>query len=95
MDVGFLAFGERLVRVHRFRYVRPLGCAFVASDILVEETLGNILGESQRCVARPDHPELVTRPEFVIYGESVDAALKALIEKIRPRRFSELFLPKG
>jgi hypothetical protein len=95
MDVSYLAFGERLVRVHRFRYTRPLGCAFTINDILVEEALGHVSDESQRCMARPDHPELVIRPEFVAYGESVEAAVKACIERIRPRRVHELFLPKG
>ena len=95
MDVAYLTTGERLVRVHRFRYVRPAGCALVAGDILVEETLGEIRDGSPRCTARPDHPDLVTRPEFVVPGESVEAVLKALIERIRPRQFYELFFPKG
>ncbi|MBI3989638.1 MAG: hypothetical protein HY347_08470 [candidate division NC10 bacterium] len=95
MDVRYLTTGERLIRVHRFRYVRPAGCALAAGDILVEETLGEIRGGSPRCMARPDHPELVTRPEFVVPGEGVEAVLKALIEKIRPRQFYELFFPKG
>ncbi len=95
MEVGYLTAGERLIRVHRFRYVRPAGCALEAGDILVEETLGEVREGFPRCTARPDHPDLVTRPEFVVPGESVETVLKALIEKIRPRRFHELFLPKG
>jgi hypothetical protein len=59
----------------------------------VEESLGEVRDPSKRCTARPDHPERVPRPEFTVYAENVEAALRALIEKIRPRRAPEVFLP--
>lgn len=91
--VDFLRSGERLTRVHRFRYVRAVGCALGGLILTVEEALGEVRDPSQRCTARPDHPEWVPRPEFTVYAESVGAALKALIEKLRPRRPQEIFLP--
>ncbi len=95
MEVDYLTTSERLLRLHRFRYMRASGCAPTGHDIVVEEAVGSIPEESQRCMARPDHPELVPRPEVFGYGESVEQALQDCIEKIRPRRFAELFLPKA
>ncbi len=95
MEVGYFPPAERLLRLHRFRYMRALGCSWTGHDIVVEEAIGSIPDESQRCMARPDHPELVPRPEFFGYGKSVEQALQACIEKIRARRFAELFLPKA
>lgn len=91
--VDFLRAGELLTRVHRFRYFRAVGCALGGLILTVEEALGEVRDPSGRCTARPDHPEWVPRPEFTVYAESVEAALKALIEKLRPRRPQEIFLP--
>lgn len=91
--VDFLGSGEWLTRVHRFRYFRAVGCALSGLILTVEEALGEIRDPSKRCTARPDHPEWVPRPEFTVYAESVEAALKALIEKLRSRRPQEIFLP--
>jgi len=92
--VGFLQSGERLIRVHRFRFIRPAGCALGMLDLTVEESLGDVQDPSRRCVARPEHPTQVARPEFTVYGETVEAALRALIEKLRGRRPTEIFLPQ-
>lgn len=95
MEVGYLTSGERLLRLHRFRYSRPIGCAHTSHEIVVEEVIGSISDESQRCLARLDHQELVPRPEFFGYGAGVEQALQACIEKVRPCRFAELFFPKA
>lgn len=95
MEAGYLTSGEQLCRLHRFRYSRPIGCAHTSHEIVVEEVMGSISDESQRCLARLDHQELVARPEFFGHGASVDQALRACIEKVRPRRFAELFFPKA
>ena len=89
----FLQSGERLIRVHRFRFIRPAGCALGMLDLTVEESLGDVQDPSRRCVARPEHPTQVPRPEFTVYGETVEAALRGLIEKLRGRRPHEIFLP--
>lgn len=86
---------ERLVRIHQFRYLRAVGCAWSQLEVTVEEGLGEIPDPSRRCVARPDHPEWVPRPEFIVHGESVEAALQKLIERLRPRKPHEVFLPQG
>jgi rhodanese-related sulfurtransferase len=91
--LNFLQTGERLVRVHRFRFARPAGCALGTLDLVAEESLGDVPDPARRCVARPEHPTQVARPEFTVYGETVEAALRALIEKLRGRRPSEVFLP--
>src|SRR3989304_6338096 len=91
--VGFLQSGERLVRIHRFRFARPAGCALGLLDLTVEESVGDIQDPSRRCVARPEHPTQVARPELTIYGESVEDALRVLIEKLRGRRPADIFLP--
>lgn len=92
-SADFLRSGEQLIRVHRFRLVRPAGCALGMLDLTVEESLGDVQDPSRRCVARPEHPTQVARPEFTVYGETVDAALRALIEKLRGRRPADIFLP--
>jgi rhodanese-related sulfurtransferase len=91
--VGFLQSGEHLVRVHRFRYLRAVACALGTLDLVVEESLDDVNDSAKRCVARPDHPERVARPEFTVYEESVEAALRALIEKLRGRLPADIFLP--
>lgn len=95
MEVDYLTAGEQLFKLHRFRYSRPIGCAHMGHEIIVEEVIGNISDDSQRCLARLDHQELVPRPEFFGHGTSVEEALRSCIEKIRPRRFGELFFPKA
>jgi hypothetical protein len=57
--------------------------------------LGPVPPETPRCTARPEHPELVPKPEFTRPGETVDEAVEHCLEAIRPRRFYELFLPKA
>ncbi|MFQ5657065.1 MAG: rhodanese-like domain-containing protein [Candidatus Methylomirabilales bacterium] len=93
LQLGFLQSGERLTRVHRFRYLRAVGCTMGGLILTVEEDLGELPDPARGCVARPDHPELVPRPEFTVYAENVESALRALIDKIRPRRPQEVFLP--
>lgn len=83
----------RSVQIHRFRYVRAVMCALGTIELVVEETLGQVQDPSKRCVARPDHPVQVVRPELTVYGESVKGAFQALIEKLRGRRPQEIFLP--
>lgn len=87
--------GERLMRVHRFRYLRAVTCALGVLDLLVEETLGEVPEPTKRCVARPDHPVQVARPELTVYGASVEEAVRVLIEKLKGRRAQEIFLPTG
>ena len=93
LELDFLQAGERLVRVHRFRYIRAVGCALGGLMLTVEEAMGEIRDPSRRCTARPDHPERVARPEFTVYEESVEAALRAMIEKLRGRLPADIFLP--
>jgi hypothetical protein len=93
--VEFLRSTERIIRVHQFRYLRAVGCAVSPLDVTVEEGLGGVQDPSRRCMARPDHSERVPRPEFIVYGESIEAALGKLIEKLRSRQPSDVFLPRG
>lgn len=95
MEAGYLTSGEQLFRLYRFRYSRPIGCAHMSHEIVIEEAIGNISDESQRCLARLDHQELVPRPEFFGYGAKVEQALQSCIEKVRPRRFAELYFPRA
>jgi hypothetical protein len=87
--------GEQLIRVHRFRFVKAQGCGLGGVDLVVEEALGPVPPETPRCTARPEHPELVPKPEFTRPGDTVDEAVEHCLEAIRPRRFYELFLPKA
>lgn len=89
----FLQSGERLMRVHRFRYLRAVTCALGTLDLVVEETLGEVQDPAKRCVARPDHPVQVVRPELTVYGESVEGAVWVLIKNLRGRSPQEIFLP--
>jgi rhodanese-related sulfurtransferase len=91
----FLHSGERIMRVHRFRYLRAVTCALGTLDLVVEETVGEVEDAAKRCVARPDHPVQVARPELTVYGESVEGAVRALIEELRGRGPQEIFLPTG
>jgi len=95
LQTDFLIASERLIRIHRFRYLKAAGCAWATLELTVEESLGKVEDPLKRCIARPDHSERVPRPEFIVYGESVEAALQALIEKLRARRPHEVFLPTG
>ncbi|HSB72132.1 MAG TPA: hypothetical protein VLT62_22610 [Candidatus Methylomirabilis sp.] len=85
--------GEQLIRIHRFRFVKPSGCGLGSIDLMVEEILGPATDGAPRCTARPDHRELVPRPEFTAHGDTVEEALGSCLAAIRPRRFYELFLP--
>lgn len=91
----FLISGERLARVHRFRYQKAVACALGTIELIVEESLGEAEDPSRRCVARPDHPERVPRPDLTVFGESVEETLRVLVEKLRGRRPQEIFLPMG
>ena len=87
--------GEQLIRIHRFRFLKAQGCGLSGTDVIVEEGLGPRPDGQPRCTARPDHRELVSRPEFTHHGETVEEALATCLAAIRPRRFYELFLPKA
>jgi len=87
--------GELLIRIHRFRYLKPSGCGLGGIELVVEESLTATSDGTPRCTARPDHHELVPRPEFTVHGETVEEALGNCLAAIRPRRFFELFLPKA
>jgi rhodanese-related sulfurtransferase len=89
----FLQTGERLIHVHRFRFARPAGCTLGTLDLTVDESLGEAQDPSRRCVARPEHPTRVVKPEFTVFAESVEAAVRALIEKLRGRRPPDIFFP--
>ncbi len=91
--VVLLISGERLARVHRFRYQKAVACALGTIELVVEESLDEVQDTSRRCVARPDHPQRVPRPELTVYGESIEEALRVLIEKLRGRRPQDVFLP--
>lgn len=90
-----LISGERLARIHRFRYQRAVACTLGTIELIVEESLGEVEDPSRRCVARADHPERVPKPDLTVFGESVEEALRVLVEKIRGRRPQEIFLPTG
>jgi hypothetical protein len=87
--------GEQLVRIHRFRFLKVSGCGHTSADLVVEEALAPVPAGTPRCTARPDHPELVPRREFSAHGDTVEEALGNCLAAIRPRRFYELFHPKG
>ncbi len=88
-----LKSGEQLLRIHRFRFVKASGCGLGAIELVVEEALGPVPTGASRCTARPDHKELVPRPEFTLHGETVEEALERCVATIRPRRFAEIFFP--
>lgn len=90
-----LVSGERLTRVHRFRYQKAVACGLGTIDLIVEESVGEVGDPSKRCVARPDHPERVPKADLTVFGESVEEALRALVGKLRGRRPQEIFLPTG
>ena len=90
---SFLRAGEQLVRVHHYRFFSAQGCALGSVDIVVEEALGPEAPAAVRCVVRPQHARLVTRPEYVIWAESVDAAVRSLIERLRGHPLTDAFLP--
>jgi hypothetical protein len=89
----FLRAGEQLVRIHWYRYFSAQGCALGSVDIVVEEALGPETPAAARCVARPQHGRLVTRPEYLIRAETVDAAVQRLVERLRGRPLTDAFLP--
>lgn len=95
MTNPFLRDGERLVRVHRFRFTGVRGCALDSTDIIVEENLGPVLDATARCQARPDHPTRVPRPHLYASAGTVEEALAACIEKIREGAVIDVFLPQG
>ncbi len=85
--------GEQLVRIHHFRFMKASGCGLGAIELVVEEALGPAAPGARRCTARPDHRELVPRPEFTRHGDTVEEALEHCVATIRPRRFAEIFFP--
>ena len=87
--------GEQLSRLHRFRFLKAQGCGLSGADVVVEEAVGPVLAGNPRCTARPDHSDLVARPELTRHGETVEEALANCLAAVRPRRFYELFLPKA
>ncbi len=94
MDADLLRPGERVVRVHRFRFTGGRGCALGTTDILVEEDLGPVADPTARCQARPDHPTRVPRPHLYVIAETVEGALRACIEKMRGSAVGDLFFPQ-
>jgi hypothetical protein len=94
MTVPSLREGERLVRVHRFRFTGGRGCALGTTEIVVEEDLTSASEPTARCQAYPDHPTRVPRPHFYVNGETVEAALAACIEKMRGGAIADLFYPQ-
>jgi hypothetical protein len=92
MDASFLAPGEELVRRHRFRFTTAQGCALGSVEVVVEELLGP-RGAGARCVARPDHPRLVARPEYTARADTVEGSLRVLIEHMRHRPLTDVFFP--
>jgi hypothetical protein len=91
---SFLRADEQLVRLHVFRYLSAQGCALGSIEIVVEEALGDI-ADASRCVARPRHARLVTRPEYTIRAPGVEAALRAVIERLRGRPLTDAFFPSA
>ena len=94
MTLPLLRQGERVVRVHRFRFTGGRGCALGTTDILVEEDLGPVVDPTIRCQARPDHPTRVPRPHLYVSAATVDGALQACIEKMRGGSLADLFFPQ-
>lgn len=89
----FLLAGEQLVRLHYYRFFSAQGCALGSVDIVVEEALGPDAPSVARCVARPQHARLVTRPEYLVRAETVEAAIRSLVERLRGRPLTDAFLP--
>lgn len=94
MNIPTLREGERLVRVHRFRFTGGRGCAMGTTDIVVEENLGPMVDSTTRCQARPEHPTRVPRPHLYVNAETVEGALTACIEKMRGGSVVDLFFPQ-
>ncbi len=94
MTFSWLRQGERLVRVHHFRFTGGRGCALGITDIIVEEELGPVADPATRCQARPDHPTRVPRPHLYVSAETVEGALQACIEKMRGAAVGDLFFPQ-
>lgn len=94
MTIPFLREGERLVRVHRFRFTGGRGCALGTTDIVVEEELGPVADPATRCQARPDHPTRVPRPHLYVNAETVEGAVAACMEKMRGGTAGDLFFPQ-
>jgi hypothetical protein len=95
MTGDLLQPGERLVRVHRFRFTGGRGCALGTTDIVIEEELGPVADPAARCQARPDHPTRVPRPHLYVNAETVEGALRACIERMRGGATGDLFFPQG
>ena len=88
-----LRAGEQLLRIHHFRFFTSHGCALGSVDIVVEEALGPDASATGRCMARPHHVRLVTRPDYAVRAGSVDAAVAGLVERLRGHALSDAFLP--
>ena len=89
----FLLAGEQLVRLRYYRFLSAQGCTLGSVDIVVEEALGPDAPAAARCVARPHHARLVTRPEYLVRAATVEAAVRSLVEKLRGRPLTDAFLP--
>jgi hypothetical protein len=92
-SVSFLRAGEQLTRIHQFRFFSSQGCALGSVDIIVEEALGPEAPAATRCVARPQHPRLVPKPDYTVRAPSVEAAVQSLVERLRGRPLTDAFLP--
>ncbi len=95
MTIPSLREGERLMRVHHFRFTGGRGCAVGTIDIIVEESLGAGADPTTRCQARPDHPTRVPRPHLYVNAETVEEALASCVEKLRGSSFGDLFFPQA
>jgi hypothetical protein len=93
MSTLSLREGERLVRVHRFRFTGGRGCAPGTTDIVVEEDLSPACDPATRCQAHPDHPIRVPRPHLYVNAETVERALEACLDKMRGSAVGDIFYP--
>jgi hypothetical protein len=94
MKVAFLREGERVVRVHRFRFTGGRGCAVATTDIVVEEDLSPGCDPETCCQAHPDHPTRVSRPQLYVTASTVEEALGGCIERMRGT-LTDLFFPQA
>ncbi len=95
VEVDFLISTERFIRVHRFRYLRDVGSACTAIDLAVEENMDEVWDTASRCMGRPDHPQQAPKAEFTVSARSVEAALRAVINKVGSKRAEEVFVNTG
>jgi hypothetical protein len=91
---SFLRADEQLVRLHVFRYLSAQGCTLGSVEIVVREALRDD-ADAARCLARPRHARLVTRPDYTMRAPSVEAALQAVVERLRGRPLTDAFFPSA